>query len=351
MVKAGVFAALAGLAVAVAGCGTGGPAPSANSVITSTTKIAGAGVLGNQRRPDDSCAPEPARAEPGPRQAANTPGVQPENVEVPEDPQRIVVLSGDQLDALCALGLQSRIVAAALPDGSDAQPSYLGAVVHGLPPAGDRANPDVAAISAAHPDLILGAQPPQLYSELAKIAATVFTAAPGSGWEENLHAVGVATGRTGAADALVDGFTTKAAQVGAEHDATHYQASVVQLTENSLRVYGSDNFAASVLSVAGVDRPATQRFTDKPYVEIGTDDLAHANFGAADADIVFVSFASPAAKERAETVLDSAAWRRLSASLANRVFVVNNEVWQTGRGIVAARGILDDLKFLNAPIN
>ena len=28
--------------------------------------------------------------------------------------QRIVVLSGDQLDALCALGLQSRVVAAAL---------------------------------------------------------------------------------------------------------------------------------------------------------------------------------------------------------------------------------------------
>ena len=49
------------------------------------------------------------------------------------DPQRIVVLSGDQLDALCALGLQSRIVAAALPDGSTSQPSYLGTVVHDLP--------------------------------------------------------------------------------------------------------------------------------------------------------------------------------------------------------------------------
>ena len=33
-------------------------------VVTSTTKIAGAGVLGNQRRPDESCAPEPAPLDP-----------------------------------------------------------------------------------------------------------------------------------------------------------------------------------------------------------------------------------------------------------------------------------------------
>jgi iron complex transport system substrate-binding protein len=64
-----------------------------------------------------------------------------------------------------------------------------------------------------------------------------------------------------------------------------------------------------------------------------------------------VSFASPAAKQRAATVLDGDAGRKLSATRDNRVFVVNNEVWQTGRGLVAARGILDDLRYLNAPIN
>jgi len=88
-------------------------------VITSTTQIANAGVLGNQRRPDESCAPEPAApdAGPSPRPAHNAAGVQPDTAEVSDDPQRIVVLSGDQLDALCALGLQSRIVGAAVADG------------------------------------------------------------------------------------------------------------------------------------------------------------------------------------------------------------------------------------------
>ena len=131
----------------------------------------------------------------------------------------------------------------------------------------------------------------------------------------------------------------------------HFQASVVQLTDNTLRVYGAANFPGSVLADVGVDRPASQRFTDKPYIEISISDLGKADFSAADADIVYMSFASPAAKVRAPEILTSDAWRRLSANRDNRVFVVNNEVWQTGEGIVAARGIVADLKWLNAPIN
>ena len=50
-------------------------------------------------------------------------------------------------------------------------------------------------------------------------------------------------------------------------------------------------------------------------------------------------------------MLDSDEWKTLSATRDNRVFVVNNEVWQSGEGIVAARGILADLSWVNAPIN
>ncbi len=315
--------------------------------MTSTTKIASAGVLGNQRRPDESCAAEPARFDgppPGPlRHAAGETPVVP-------DPQRIVVLAGDELDALCALGLQTRIVAAALPDGSDAQPSYLGTVVHDVPGVGSRNAPDLGAIAAAKPDLILGSQSltPDAFPALAAIAPTVFTGAPGAQWQDNLRLVAAATGRRRAADDLIAGFAEQAKKAGDANDATHFQASIVQLTDSSLRVWGSDNFPASVLGAVGVDRPVAQRFTDKPYVEIPLTDT---NFSAADGDIVYLSFASSAAKDRAPAVLESAAWHKLAANRDNRVFVVNNEVWQTGQGLIAARGIIEDLRWLNAPIN
>ena len=344
--------------VTMVGCGTDRSDPGVRSPITSVTKIAGAGVLGNDRRPDESCAVEPARLDPGPpmRPVRNAPGTSPDGTEVHADPQRIVVLSGDQLDALCALGLQSRIVAAALPDGSDRQPSYLGAAVLELPGVGTRSAPDPAAIAEVHPDLILGSVEltPALYPTLAGIAPTVFTGAPGAAWEDNLRGVGAATGRVAAADEVIGGFTEFAEQVGADHDAAHYQASVVVFTENAVRVYGSANFPATVLSIAGVDRPAAQRFTDRPYIEIpATDaDLAgRADFSAADADAVYLSFASPAARDRAPAVLDSISWRRISAYHDNRAFIVNNEIWQTGRGPVAARGIVDDLRWVDSPIN
>jgi iron complex transport system substrate-binding protein len=315
-------------------------------------------VLGNDRRPDESCARDAAAADPGPptRQARNAAGVTPDVVQVPAEAQRIVVLSGDQLDALCALGLQSRVVAAAMPDGSSNQPSYLGAAVHGLPGVGTRTSPDLRGIAAVHPDLILGsvALTPKLYPQLAAIASTVFTAAPGAAWQDNLRGVGAATARTAAVDALITGFTQRATQIGASHDAAHFQASIVQLTTNTIRVYGTDNFPASVLTAVGVDRPAAQRFTDKAYIEIGATDADLAknpDLSAADADVVYVSCATPAAAERAATVLDSDPWRKLSANHDNRVYVVNDEIWQTGEGLVAARGIVDDLRLLNAPIN
>jgi iron complex transport system substrate-binding protein len=361
--RAGVLAAASALLTAVvvmlaSGCGSLVASPSSTpgqqSVITSTTKIAGAGVLGNQRRPDESCAPDPAALDPGPpdrevRHAAGT-------TTVRADPQRIVVLSGDQLDALCALGLQARIVAAALPDGSDSQPSYLGQVVHDVPAVGNRSEPDLAGIEAANPDLILGSQAltPDAYPQLARIAPTVFTGAPGAAWEDNLRTVGAATGRFDATNGLIDGFEQAADRTGADNDATHFQASVVQFTDTTMRVYGVQNFPGSVLAAVGVDRPAAQRFTDKPYVELGITDTDLENspdFSAADGDIVYISFASPAAKDRAPTVLGSDAWRKLSATRENRVFAVNNEVWQTGESIVAARGMLADLRWVNAPIN
>ncbi len=362
------LAALAG-AVGVSllsGCSSSGDAlvPSGeSSIITSTTRIAGAGVLGNDRRPDESCAAEPAELDDGPPDLevvnatghAVTPPL-PETTLVRADPQRIVALAGDQLDALCGLGLQSRIVAAALPGGSGDQPSYLGTVIHEVPGAGSRSDPDLAAIAAATPDLILGslALTPEDFPALSEIAPTVFSGRPGAAWRDNVRTVGAATGRLDGANALLEAFDREAAKTGTDNDAAHYQASVVQFTDTTMRVYGADNFPASVLADVGVDRPAAQRFTDKPYIEVGISDSDLDNspdFSIADGDIVYLSFATAEARERAPEVLDSDAWKRLSAYRDNRVFAVNNAIWQTGEGIVAARGILADLGLLDAPIN
>ena len=165
--------------------------------------------------------------------------------------------------------------------------------------------------------------------------------------------MGEATARSDAAGGLIDGFITKAHDDGAAHDATHYQVSIVQFTENTVRVYGADNFPASVLTTVGVDRPAAQRFTDKPYIEVGSTEanLAHADFSAADADWCMcrsIRRRPKIAPPRCSTAIRGAG-SRPTATIGSS--------WSTTRfgrpaeGLIAARGVIDDLRFVNAPIN
>ncbi|PRC49039.1 Fe3+-citrate ABC transporter substrate-binding protein, partial [Mycobacterium sp. ITM-2017-0098] len=79
--SAGLAALGTAVVMTLAGCGTTGDAPAPggagqSTVVTSTTRIANAGVLGNDRRPDESCAPEPARLDEGPpdREVRNAAG-------------------------------------------------------------------------------------------------------------------------------------------------------------------------------------------------------------------------------------------------------------------------------------
>lgn len=329
-------------ATSLSGCTEHGQTHATSTLITSTTRIAGAGVLGNQRKPDESCAKTPTAPDPGaPREVRHANG----ETEVPEDAMRIVVLDAGALDTLCALGLQDRIVGVALAGRDTAPPSYLGTVVHNAPSIGPMASPDLAKVRDAKPDLILSSITEQDdYLDLSAIAPTVIVT--GHDLAEHVRLVGSATRRTGDTDKLWSDFTDAAKKLGRDKDATHFQVSVVQFTEQTVRVYGSANFPAAVLAEVGADRPATQRFTDAPFIEIDTDD-----FSAAEADIIYVSFTSPSAKERAARIFGTAPWKALGATRDNRVFAVNNEVWHTGDGIVAARGILDDLQYVNAPIN
>src|SRR5699024_6388642 len=110
-----------------------------DSVARSTTRIAGAPVLGVGEEPAPACGPE------APVDPDTSPAV---------DARRIVAVGSAALDTLCALGLQNRVVAVAPPAGP-APLRYLGPWVQQPTDAGTAASPDAAAIRAAAPDLVL----------------------------------------------------------------------------------------------------------------------------------------------------------------------------------------------------
>ena len=132
------------------------------------------------------------------------------------------------------------------------------------------------------------------------------------------------------------------------------QASIVQLTAGTIRVYGANNFPASVLvRSAWIGRPPSGSPTS-PTSRSAPATLTwrrHPELLDSRRRRGLRVLRPPAAADRAATIFDSNPWRKLSANRDNRVYVVNNEIWQTGEGLIAARGIVDDLRLVNAPIN
>lgn len=327
--------------VTLAGCSTTATIDQQeSSIVKSTTRVAGAEVLGNARHPETACGPtapvDPAGSAGATRQVTDAAGT----AVVPTDPTRIVVLDPSQLDAACALGLQDRVVGAATADASGAQPKYLGPVIGKIPAVGTFAAPDVARIADLKPDLILGsaAADPQLRAQLGAIAPTVLVDTAPTSWRQSLLVDAAALGRGASGQDLLDRFDQDAVAAGKDLHATQTQASVVRFTGNAIELYGPSSFAGQVLTDVGVQRPAPQRFTDRPDIQIDSGQLPKA-----DGDVIYTSFAGPQGLAQGKDVMETDAWKNLGGSL-NRTFAVSDDIWIHGVGLVAAHDIIDDLR-------
>ncbi|MGA9873527.1 MAG: ABC transporter substrate-binding protein [Rhodococcus sp. (in: high G+C Gram-positive bacteria)] len=344
-----VVALAAGALVALSGCSSSAASEdAASTIVRSTTKIAGAGVVGNDRETTGLC-PAPAPLDPTGIEGAVRPVGHSEGItEVPADPTRIVVLDAASLDATCALGVWERVVGAATLDpyfrGDGDQELYLGVGISEIPPVGPVGAPDIAAVAALSPDLIIGSDAlgADVYDDLADIAPTVFTSSD-NGWKGTFLQSAAVLGRGATAFDELARFTADAEQVGRAVDADQTQASVVRFRSDSIVTDGTASFAGEVLGEVGVQRPPTQR--GEPVV-IAADDVA-----AAEGDIVYVRFDGDDGETFGTTVMASDPWAQLGSVKDGRVFAVDDTVW-SGSGIVAARAILADVtNSLNAYVS
>ncbi|MFI8566825.1 ABC transporter substrate-binding protein [Rhodococcus sp. NPDC078407] len=334
-----VAAAFLTAAVALVGCSDSEAQDDASTIIRTTTNIAGAGVVGNNRDTVGLCpalAPlDPTGVEGDTRPVGHAEGIS----DIPADPQRIVVLDAAGLDASCAVGIWERVVGSATlnPDfrGDGDQPLYLGTGLASVPSVGPVGAPNIDAIAALDPDLILGADSlgSDTYDSLTAIAPTVFTAT-GQGWKDTFLQSAAALGRGQAGFDALASFSADAEQTGREIDASQTQASVIRFDADSIEVDGPNSFAGQVLAEVGVARPQSQR--DGP-VSVDPDNLE-----PVEGDIVYVRFAGPDGETFGREVMDSDAWYALGSVTDGRIFAVNDTVW-SGSGIIAARAILDDL--------
>ncbi|MFI2368270.1 ABC transporter substrate-binding protein [Streptomyces sp. NPDC018833] len=268
------------------------------------------------------------------------------DVEVPDAPKRVVVLDTAELDSAITLGVEP-VGATHADAGSGFLPYLPKDKVAGIKDVGEMMTPNLEAIIALKPDLILtskvrhGTQ----YVELKKIAPTVMTETTGYPWKENFQLHADALGKKAEAQKAIADYETHTRKVtealGGKEKAAATEVNVVRFVEGAdIRIYGKQNYISTILADVGLGRPAV---TDKAKDGFSYD-VSPEKIDLADADVVFHStYGDPKKAKRTQT-LDSALWKGMSAVKNDKVFAVEDQLWIQGIGYTAAARILDELQ-------
>lgn len=269
-------------------------------------------------------------------------------VEVPARPQRVVVLSEFDLDALLALGL--RPVATTSGRGQVGVPRYLEKAAAGIPLIGSFGSPVLDQLLSAQPDLILagGVPDPGLLAQLRKVAPTVVSFKSGDDWKLALRRVATAIDRLPVAETVLARTAERSAaartRLGPQAEAT---VSVVRWNPQGPAYMLADSFASRVLADLRLARPSAQREPGAGH----SPPLSLEALDRIDGDWLFIGTLS--ATGQARSALDaarrSAAFGQLQAVRRNRAVIVDGSLWTGLGGPLAAMAVIDDVERAMAP--
>jgi iron complex transport system substrate-binding protein len=257
--------------------------------------------------------------------------------EVPADPKRVVVLDLGELDSAVALGV-TPVGAVKAPVDSGLL-SYLEPQLEDVQLVGEIGEPDLEAIAALEPDLILGSdvRVKDFYDELSAIAPTVFSETVGVAWKENFSLHAQALGREEEAEELLSAYEARAQEVG-EKIPDDTEVSIVRFVPGEIRLYAQESFIGTVLEDAGIARPAVQDVAEFDVV------VSAEQIDQAAGNEIFVGTYGDPAETDGPAVLGGPLWKRLPAVQAGDVHDVDDDIWFLGTGVGAAELVLDELE-------
>lgn len=250
---------------------------------------------------------------------------------VPENPQRVVALEPLELDTAVAVGIVP--VGAAIASNISGAPAYLN--VDGVEAVGSVPEPELEAIAALEPDLILGTESRHsaLYTQLSAIAPTVFIATQADPWRDNALLIGEALGRENDVAELLSSVDTRCDALSAEYGVDGETAQLIRpRDETTLSLYGPVSFAGSLLECAGFTLP------EQDWADGLQADLSPENVLSGRADHVFIT-----AVDTAETSAVPEVIARNGAAFPS-VTLVDTSYWVSGVGPQGAHAVLDDIE-------
>jgi iron complex transport system substrate-binding protein len=266
-----------------------------------------------------------------------------ETVTLEKTPERVVILTNEGTEALLALGVTP--VGAVQSWTGDPWYDHIAGDMKDVQVVGVESQVNVEAIAALKPDLIIGNKMRQedIYDQLKAIAPTVFAETLRGNWKENFELYAKALNKEEEGKKVIADYDNRIEDLkGQLGDDLQKEVSMVRFMAGDVRIYHKDSFSGVILEQIGFARPESQNVEDFAEKNV-TKERIH----AMDGDVLFYftyeegnGEASQLEKEWIEDPL----FKNLEVAKKGEVHKVDDAVWNTAGGVIAANLMLDDIE-------
>lgn len=258
-------------------------------------------------------------------------------------PEKVVILTNEGTEALLSMGVTP--VGAVQSWTGDPWYEHIADDMKDVQVVGTESEVNVEAIAALQPDLIIGNKMRQekIYDQLSDIAPTIFAETLRGDWKENFELYSKAINKEEEGSKVIADYDKRIEELKTSlGDKLNQEVSIVRFMAGDVRIYHKDTFSGVILDQIGFARPESQN----------VDDFAEKNatkerIPAMDGDVLFYftyetgdGEASQLEKEWIEDPL----FKNLKVAQEGNVHKVDDTIWNTAGGVIAANLLLDDIE-------
>ncbi|HEY9576790.1 MAG TPA: iron-siderophore ABC transporter substrate-binding protein [Pseudobacillus sp.] len=303
--------------------------------------LAGCGQEEKQTGQKDNASNEAKTTESKPYTVEHAMG----KTEIKGDPQRVVILTNEGTEALLALGVKP--VGAVQSWTGDPWYKHIEGDMKDAKSVGNEGEPSVETIASLKPDLIIGnkMRHEKIYEQLSAIAPTVYSETLRGDWKENFKLYSKAVNKEEEGNKVIADFDKRVEELkGKLGDKLNQKVSIVRFMPGDVRIYHKDTFSGVILDQLGFARPEGQ---DQP--DFAEKNVTKERIPAMDGDVLFYFTYDPAetkgeGPKLEEEWINDPLFKNLNVVKNNNIHKVDDAIWNTAGGVVAANLFLDDIE-------
>ncbi|MGN7456607.1 ABC transporter substrate-binding protein [Paenibacillus pasadenensis] len=258
-------------------------------------------------------------------------------------PQKVVVLTNEGTEAVLALGVKP--VGAVKSWTGNPWYAHIADKMEGVTVLGEESQPNIELIAGLEPDLIIAnkMRHEKIYEQLSAIAPTVEAEDLRGYWKKNFALYAEALNKKDEGDKLIADFDARIEDFkGKAGDKLNETVSMVRFMAGKTRVYHTDTFSGIIFDQIGIARNEMTKTSKETFV----DEITKERLPEVEADRLFyftydTGDGKGSATEQEWT--SDPLWKSLKVVSEGQAKRVDDAVWNTAGGILAANLMLDEL--------